>query len=154
MTRLTKIEHITELLFFAYRDFTADADNILSEIGLGRAHHRAMHFIDRQPNLSVAELLALLGITKQSLARVLRNLVDAGYVTQNRNEKDRRRQELRLSDAGIALISRLRAPQYRRIERALDGNDVDAHVIMRFLEGMLDEASLTQRKRLSNIDEE
>ncbi|MEO1702497.1 MAG: MarR family transcriptional regulator [Pseudomonadota bacterium] len=154
MTNLTKTEHITELLFFAYRDFTADADNLLSEIGLGRAHHRAMHFIDRQPDLSVAELLELLGITKQSLARVLRNLVEAGYVTQNRNQDDRRRQELRLSKSGAALISRLRAPQYRRIERALDGQVGDAHVIMRFLEGMLNETSLTQRKRLSDMDEE
>ncbi|MEL6201720.1 MAG: MarR family transcriptional regulator [Pseudomonadota bacterium] len=154
MTDLNKTEDIIELLFFAYRDFTADADNILNDIGFGRAHHRALHFIDRQPDLSVAELLDVLGITKQSLARVLRNLVDGGYVVQNRSVEDRRRQELRLSESGIDLISRLRAPQYRRIAKALDKAGQEANGITFFLENMLDENSKLQRKRLATTEDE
>ncbi|MEO1747242.1 MAG: MarR family transcriptional regulator [Pseudomonadota bacterium] len=154
MTELEKTEDIIELLFFAYRDFTADADNILNDIGFGRAHHRALHFIDRRPDLSVAELLEVLGITKQSLARVLRNLVDAGYVVQNRSAEDRRRQKLRLSQQGVELIGRLRAPQYRRIQRALDEAGQEANGIIRFLEDMLDANSKLQRRRLANTDDE
>ncbi|MEO0544051.1 MAG: MarR family transcriptional regulator [Pseudomonadota bacterium] len=151
MTNLTESGHITELLFFAYRDFTKDADKILDDIGLGRAHHRALHFIDRQPNLSVAELLELLGVTKQSLSRVLRNLVDAGYVRQNRSTQDGRRQELSLSSTGEELILKLRAPQYRRIADALSDYEQDAQIVIRFLEGMLDETSMAQQNALSKI---
>lgn len=149
MNQTQQTQELIELLFFAYRDFTADADAILKEIGFGRAHHRALHFIDRRPDLSVAELLDLLGITKQSLARVLRNLVDAGYVRQSRNRQDKRKQELRLSPQGIVLIAKLRAPQSRRIEEALAKTGQSGQKTMAFLENMLDRESLNQRKRLS-----
>lgn len=96
-----------DLLFFAYRDFTNAADVILEELGLGRAHHRAMHFIGRHPGITVSELLSILRITKQSLARVLSDLVDRGYVAQTPGLDDRRQRLLRLTGPGEALERRL-----------------------------------------------
>jgi DNA-binding MarR family transcriptional regulator len=107
-----------ELLFFAYRDFTSDPDRILGELGFGRAHHRALHFIGRHPGLSVAELLAILRITKQSLSRVLKQLVAEGYVVQEQGRRDRRQRLLRLTPKGEALEQRLSAPQRERVARA------------------------------------
>src|SRR3984957_13934982 len=90
-----------ELLFFAYRDFVADADEILSKFAFGRAHHRVLHFINRNPGMKVAELLDILKITKQSLGRVLKQLIDEGYVVQ-REGADRRQRLLYVSPAGQA----------------------------------------------------
>src|ERR1700687_6076447 len=92
-----------DLLFFAYRDFTNVADRALEELGLGRAHHRALHFIGRNPGLTVSALLAILRITKQSLARVLNVLLDQGYVTQAPGFEDRRLRLLALTDKGKEL---------------------------------------------------
>jgi DNA-binding MarR family transcriptional regulator len=96
-----------DLLFFAYRDFTNAADVILEELGLGRAHHRAMHFIGRHPGITVSELLSILRITKQSLARVLSELVDRGYVVQSPGVDDRRQRLLHLTSMGETLERRL-----------------------------------------------
>src|SRR6476659_11148291 len=85
---------IIELLFFAYRDFVADADHLLEAYGFGRAQHRFLHFVDRNPGLTVAELLDILKITKQSLGRVLKELVDQGFITQREGEEDRRQRLL------------------------------------------------------------
>lgn len=111
--------HLVELLFFAYRDFTAEPDEILGPLGFGRAHHRVLHFVHRNPGLRVADLLDILGITKQSLARVLKQLVDEGYVLQTRPETDRRERRLHLTETGTALAERLLALQTRRIAGAL-----------------------------------
>jgi DNA-binding MarR family transcriptional regulator len=92
-----------DLLFFAYRDFTNVADKALEELGLGRAHHRALHFIGRNPGLTVSALLAILRITKQSLARVLNLLVEEGYVAQAPGYEDRRLRLLTLTEKGQAL---------------------------------------------------
>src|SRR5205823_10132202 len=81
---------VIELLFFAYRDFVGDPDEVLAKLGFGRAHHRVLHFINRHPGMKVADLLELLRITKQSLGRVLRELVQQGYVVQKAGENDRR----------------------------------------------------------------
>jgi DNA-binding MarR family transcriptional regulator len=109
-----------DLLFFAYRDFTNAADVALEDLGLGRAHHRALHFIGRNPGITVSELLAILRITKQSLARVLGALVDQGYVAQAQGDQDRRQRLLTMTQAGQALERRLfqrqqavLAPAYR-----------------------------------------
>jgi DNA-binding MarR family transcriptional regulator len=110
---------VVELLFFAYRDFTGEADAVLGEIGLGRAHHRVLHFVHRNPGLRVADLLGILKITKQSLARVLKQLVDNGHVTQSMGEKDRRERRLTLTDKGTALAQRLIALQTARVAQAL-----------------------------------
>ena len=114
----TKAVSLVELLFFAYRDFVADPDHMLEEFGFGRAHHRVLHFVGRDPGLTVAELLDILKITKQSLARVLKELIDKGYVFQKEGESDRRQRLLYLTDAGENLRGRLMGPQIARFERA------------------------------------
>jgi DNA-binding MarR family transcriptional regulator len=107
-----------DLLFFAYRDFTNVADQVLEELGLGRAHHRALHFIGRNPGITVSGLLAILRITKQSLARVLNALVDEGYVGQAPGFEDRRLRLLTLTDKGRTLEHRLFQAQRDRIAEA------------------------------------
>ena len=107
-----------DLLFFAYRDFTQAADVILDELGLGRAHHRALHFIGRSPGITVSDLLAILRITKQSLARVLADLVREGYVAQAQGRADRRQRLLTLTAAGAALERRLFERQRERLAAA------------------------------------
>ncbi len=107
-----------DLLFFAYRDFTNAADVILEELGLGRAHHRALHFIGRNPGLPVSDLLAILRITKQSLARVLTELVERGMVSQTQGRADRRQRLLTLTPAGQTLERRLFERQRERLVAA------------------------------------
>ena len=85
---------LIELLFFAYRDFVSDPDHVLEKFGFGRAHHRVLHFVNRNPGMKVADLLDILNITKQSLGRVLKQLVDEGYVLQKEGESDRRQRLL------------------------------------------------------------
>jgi DNA-binding MarR family transcriptional regulator len=110
---------LIELLFFAYRDFVSDPDEILMEFGFGRAHHRVLHFVGRDPGMTVAQLLDILRITKQSLGRVLKELIDKGYVFQKEGENDRRQRLLYLTDKGEELRRRLMAPQMARIRRAI-----------------------------------
>src|ERR1700722_1238179 len=107
-----------ELLFFAYRDFTAEPDAILEEYGFGRAHHRVVHFVGRRPHMTVGELLDILRITKQSLNRVLGQLVRQGFVVQHRGAEDRRQRLLELTDSGRELERRLSAPQRARVAAA------------------------------------
>lgn len=110
---------IIELLFFAYRDFTSDPDQILERYNFGRAHHRIVHFVNRRPGLTVAELLDVLQITKQSLARVLKQLIDSGYITQIQGIRDRRQRELYPTRKGRDLAMALATPQSRRIGAAI-----------------------------------
>jgi DNA-binding MarR family transcriptional regulator len=107
-----------DLMFFAYRDFTNAADVILKELGLGRAHHRALHFIGRNPGIMVSDLLCVLRITKQSLARVLNVLMEQGYVAQASGRSDRRQRLLTLTAAGAALERRLFERQRERLGAA------------------------------------
>jgi DNA-binding MarR family transcriptional regulator len=108
-----------ELLFFAYRDFISDPDAVLVAYGFGRAHHRVIHFVNRQPGIRVADLLDILKITKQSVGRVLKQLVDTGFIEQRPGAHDRRQRLLYPTDAGRALATRLLDPQVQRVERAL-----------------------------------
>lgn len=110
---------LVELLFFAYRDFVADPDGILEKLEFGRAHHRVLHFVGRDPGMNVAQLLDILRITKQSLARVLKELIEKGYVYQKAGEEDRRQRLLYLTGKGEALWQELVAPQTRRFQRAV-----------------------------------
>lgn len=129
-----------DLMFFAYRDFTNAADVILEELGLGRAHHRALHFIGRSPGITVSELLAILRITKQSLARVLGALVDQGYVAQAQGQEDRRLRLLTLTPAGQALERRLFERQQERLAAAY--RDAGAAAVDGFrsvMHGIMDE---------------
>src|SRR5580704_1596862 len=104
-----------ELLFFAYRDFTAEPDAILEAYGFGRAHHRVVHFVGRRPQMTVGELLVILRITKQSLNRVLGQLVRQGFIIQHRGAQDRRQRLLELTEKGRELERLLSAPQRNRV---------------------------------------
>ncbi|MGI9404916.1 MAG: MarR family winged helix-turn-helix transcriptional regulator [Hyphomicrobiaceae bacterium] len=129
-----------ELLFFAYRDFVRDPDGILEEFGFGRAHHRVLHFIYRHPGIRVARLLDVLNITKQSLARVLRQLIEDGYVLQRTGENDRRERRLFLTDAGVELADRLMAPQIVRVGEALAASGPEGNkAVEKFLCAMIAE---------------
>jgi DNA-binding MarR family transcriptional regulator len=130
-----------ELLFFAYRDFTGEADRQLAEIGLGRAHHRAIYFIGRNPALTVSELLSILKITKQSLSRVLQTLVAEGYVVQAPGSTDRRQRCLRLTAKGESLERLLTEGQRRRLGRAYaQAGPAAVDTYHRVLLGIIDDA--------------
>lgn len=105
--REEQIRLAQDLMFFAYRDFTGAADKLLDELGLGRAHHRALHFIGRSPGMTVGDLLGILRITKQSLARVLSALIESGHVQQLPGRNDRRQRLLSLTPAGLVLERQL-----------------------------------------------
>lgn len=142
---------LIELLFFAYRDFTSDPDEILSGYGFGRAHHRVVHFVNRVPGLTVAELLDVLKITKQSLARVLKQLIDSGHIVQVQGLKDRRQRELYPTDKGRSLALALARPQSRRIKSALDQvSPAERDVVERFLTGMVNPELRGQVDRLKD----
>jgi DNA-binding MarR family transcriptional regulator len=140
---------LIELLFFAYRDFIGDADELLSRLGFGRAHHRVLHFVNRHPGMRVADLLDILKITKQSLGRVLRDLVEDGYVTQKAGPADRRQRLLYLTAKGEALAGDLALLQTRRFARALNECGPGARdAARRFLAAMIDPASREEVERL------
>ncbi len=129
-----------ELLFYAYRDFTSDPDAILDSYGYGRAHHRVLHFVNRTPGMTVSQLLAILRITKQSLARVLGTLVDDGLVRQERGPRDGRQRLLYLTPEGEALERRVSAPQRDRVARAYREAGAEAVAGYRkVLAGLIDE---------------
>jgi DNA-binding MarR family transcriptional regulator len=130
---------IIELLFFAYRDFIDEPDDVLAKFGFGRAHHRVLHFVNRTPGMKVAELLDILKITKQSLGRVLKQLVDEGYVLQKEGANDRRQRLLYVTAKGEALAMRLAGLQTARISRALSELGPNAHdATCRLLTAMID----------------
>lgn len=107
-----------EAMFFAYRGFTADPDLILADRGYGRAHHRAVHFISRTPGTTVNNLLSILGVTKQSLNRVLRTLVEDGLVEARVGVRDKRERHLHLTTDGEALETALSEAQRNRMRSA------------------------------------
>ncbi len=121
-----ELRQAIELLFFAYRDFTGEPDAILANDGFGRAHHRVIYFVKRNPGITVNSLLGILKITKQSLSRVLGQLVNEGYILQETDPGDRRRRTLNLTDKGAALEGRLTACQSERIGRAYKLSGADA----------------------------
>lgn len=130
---------LVELLFFAYRDFTGDPDEVLAKFEFGRAHHRVLHFVERNPGIMVTDLLGILGITKQSLGRVLKQLVDAGIIEQREGNHDRRQRLLYTTETGHALAVDLTRLQQKRLERALIGlPDGSEETVRRFLLQMID----------------
>lgn len=129
-----------EYLFFAYRDFTGDADDLLHDIGYGRAHHRVVHFVARHPGVRVADLLEILRITKQSLARVLKQLIDDEYIEQQSGTSDRRERHLYLTQKGLNLTDKLTKLQCARIGHALEIiKPANQNVVKDFLEAMISE---------------
>ncbi|HEY2131595.1 MAG TPA: MarR family transcriptional regulator [Acetobacteraceae bacterium] len=140
--REEEIRAAQDMLFFAYRDFTNAADVILEELGLGRAHHRALHFIGRNAGMSVGDLLSLLRITKQSLSRVLNALIEQGYVAQIPGRADRRQRLLALTQAGQDLERRLYERQRERLVAAYrEAGGPAVEGFRRVMRGIMDEAA-------------
>ena len=131
-----------EALFLAYRDFIGEPDRILAEIGFGRAHHRVLYFVDRYPGMRVADLLEILQITKQSLARVLRELVRENYIRQISGQTDRRERRLYSTDKGTALATRLTELQLDKVRKALGAVGQEGRVaVATFFQHMAPDAS-------------
>jgi DNA-binding MarR family transcriptional regulator len=140
-----------ELLFFAYRDFISDPDAALLSYGFGRAHHRVVHFVNRHPGIRVADLLDILKITKQSLGRVLKQLVDGGFIEQRTGSTDRRQRLLYPTEAGRALSLRLIDLQARRIARGLATlSPAEREGAEKFLRAIVDDA---ERDKVSHFVE-
>ena len=135
-----------ELLYFAYRDFTAEPDAILSEYGFGRAHHRVIYFVGRNPGINVSELLAILKITKQSLSRVLGQLVREGFIEQSEGTRDRRQRLLELTDKGVELERRLSESQRQRFAHAY--RDAGAEAVQGFRDVLTNMISEEDRDRV------
>ena len=134
-----------ELLFYAYRDFTSEPDAILAELGLGRAHHRVIYFVGRHPRMTVSELLRILRITKQSLSRVLSELVRQGFIAQRQGTRDRRQRLLELTDKGREMERRLSQTQRQRIARAYRSAGAEAvEGFRKVMIGIIDEGDRNQ----------
>lgn len=143
-----------EAMFFAYRAFTADPDRILEGMEYGRAHHRALHFIHRDPGLTVSGLLVVLGVTKQSLNRVLRTLIEDGLVESRVGRRDRRERLLHLTDKGAALERKLSEAQRARMRAAYRSAGPQAVAGFRqVLEAMMDGETLRQYQALREVPE-
>ena len=140
---------LIELLFFAYRDFVGDADRLLESMRFGRAHHRVLHFVNRRPGLTIAELLDILKITKQSLNRVLKELLDLGYVEARPGVSDRRKRLLFTTPKGKRLAMELASVQTRRFSRALAELPEEArNGAIEFLLAMIEP---TERDRVASL---
>lgn len=140
---------LIELLFFAYRNFVSDPDEILQGFGFGRAHHRVLHFVNRHPGMRVTDLLDILRITKQSLGRVLRELVDQGFIDSRAGASDRRQRLLYLTPKGEALTQEFVAIQSRRIRRALEESGGESReLVRRFLVAMIDPEDRSSTEKL------
>ena len=146
--RIDMVEH----LFFAYRDFINDPDLVLEEIGFGRAHHRVLYFVNRTPGIRVAELLEILNITKQSLARVLKQLIESEHISQHSSPDDGRARLLFPTQKGRNLALALSQTQCRRIERALSELGPDGAVAAKkFLHLLINDADHEMIKKLEDI---
>lgn len=149
------LQDTIELLFFSYRDFTGEADAVLGERGLGRAHHRVLYFVWRHPGLAVTDLLDILKITKQSLARVLKQLVAGGYIVQRAGTSDKRQRLLYASKSGAELAGTLTQLQMKRIERAFAHSPADVcHAVRAFLFEMICDDERDAVARLMAVNEQ
>ncbi|MGE0334806.1 MAG: MarR family winged helix-turn-helix transcriptional regulator [Gammaproteobacteria bacterium] len=125
-TNEARLRAAIELLYFAYRAFTAGPDRVLAQRGLGRVHHRVLYFVARNPGVSVKQLLEILAISKQALHLPLRQLQGMGLVESASDERDARVRRLRLSTEGVRLEARLTATQMRQLEDAFSRGGPDA----------------------------
>ena len=142
------------LFFFAYRDFVGDADALLERQGFGRAHHRVLYFVNLKPGMPVADLLDILKITKQSLARVLRQLIDNGYIEQKTGDSDRRQRLLYATAKGRGLFETLSATQTSRIADAIAALPPDGkRTVLKFFVGMVESEDRPLLDRLKLTDE-
>jgi DNA-binding MarR family transcriptional regulator len=154
----TPMYDLIELLFFAYRDFVGDADRLLQNYRFGRAHHRVLHFVNRQPGLKIAEILAILQITKQSLGRVLRDLLETEYIEVRPGPVDRRQRLLFPTAKGRKLaldLARLQSKRFARVFEALPPGAYDQAV--QFLLEMIEPKErdeIAERLRLNSLSPE
>ncbi len=148
--REAELRQAIELLFFAYRDFTAEPDEVLAQYGFGRAHHRVIYFVGRNPGTTVSNLLGILRITKQSLSRVLGQLLREGFVTQESDLQDRRKRHLNLTEKGRDLEATLTGLQSRRIAEAyLEAGTDTAQEFRKVLRGIINK---DDRDRITTLD--
>ena len=141
--REEELRYSIELMFFAYRDFTSEADTHLARVNLGRAHHRVIYFVGRNPGINVRDLLSILNITKQSLSRVLSHLIDTGYVRQKQGSADKRQRLLYLTQQGKALEHEVTLLQCQRFARAFKSvSDESVTGFLAVMESMLDEKTI------------
>lgn len=141
------------LFYFAYRDFVGDADALLERQGFGRAHHRVLYFVNLKPGMPVADLLDILKITKQSLARVLRQLIDSGYVEQKTGAADRRQRLLHATEKGKRFFLTLSDTQTNRIDAAIASLPANSRdVIRRFFVAMVEPSDRATLDRLKLTD--
>jgi DNA-binding MarR family transcriptional regulator len=146
---------LIELFFFAYRDFVSDPDRILGDYDFGRAHHRVLHFVDRQPGLTIAELLDILRITKQSLNRVLKELIEKGFIEARTGTADRRQRHLHATPQGRTLALKLATLQTGRIMDALAEIDPSAKAaVSAYLLALIDRDDRAHVERLVFGDRE
>lgn len=149
-TETDRLVACAELLFFAYRDFTGEPDAILEQYGFGRAHHRVLHFVYRNPGLRVARLLDILKITKQSLARVLKQLIDTGFIIQRTGPQDRRERQLFTTEKGSALAETLTNLQVKRLAQAFaEAGQGASDATQRFLLAMISQDQRLDVERLT-----
>ena len=146
--REEELRYSIELMFFAYRDFTAEADTMLESRELGRAHHRVIYFVGRAPGINVSELLAILNITKQSLSRVLSRLIEDNYIRQDQGTTDKRQRLLYLTETGKALEHDVTMIQRRRFANAFKSVSIeDVTGFMAVMEALLDDKTLPLLRR-------
>jgi len=146
--REEELRQAMEVMFLAQRDMARVSDKILQRHGLGRAHHRVIYFVGRYPDITVSELLRLLQVTKQSLSRVLGQLVDQGYIAQAPGDRDRRQRRLRLTDAGAALEREVTEQQRRLVAAAYREAGAEAvEGFRRVMLGMIDETDRARFER-------
>jgi len=144
---------LIELFYFAYRDFVGDADRLLEHYGFGRAHHRVLHFVYRQPGLTIAGLLDILRITKQSLNRVLKELIAEGFIESRAGSIDRRHRQLFVTPEGEALARDLAFAQTRRFAKAMTGLGPEGREdAKRFLLSVVDSAERSRVLELIRAD--
>src|SRR5690349_19011463 len=142
------------LFFFAYRDFVGDADALLERQGFGRAHHRVLYFVNLKPGMPVADLLDILKITKQSLARVLRQLIDNGYIEQRTGDADRRQRLLYATDKGRSFFEVLSSTQTSRIDAAIAALPPDGkRTVLKFFVCMVEPNDRPTLDRLKLTDD-
>ena len=142
------------LFFFAYRDFVGDADSLLEKQGFGRAHHRVLYFVNLKPGMPVADLLGILKITKQSLARVLRQLIDNGYIEQKMGDSDRRQRLLYATQKGRQFFETLSATQTSRIDAAIAALPPEGkRTVLKFFVGMVEPLDRPLLDRLKLTEE-
>jgi len=147
--RESELRLAQDLLFFGYRDFTAGPDRLLAELNMGRAHHRVLHFVGRAPGITVGDLLGILGITKQSLGRVLQPMIEDGYVTQAAGQVDKRQRLLSLTEKGAGLERRLYDCQREWVMRAYrEAGPAAVEGFRRVMRGLMGEDARAELERL------